>query len=183
MLEPISIPPPSQGVKRMSATQGAAPINNMAPPPFTPNTHINNTSVPTRQQQDLDGLRSAVVRDQQQPNNLNHSSSEDWSDKDGKESMSSPGHPPAHDLKSTTSTGSLRTPVPASSTLQTPRAWMGLAPMATVDEELDHAEHNHFFWSKAKIAFKEPFAEFWGTFILVLFGKLLCPSVLTIHQR
>lgn len=167
----------------MSATQGAAPITNMAPPPFTPNTHINNTSVPTRQQQDLDGLRSAVVRDQQQSNNLNHSSSEDWSDKDGKESMSSPGHPPAHDLKSTTSTGSLRTPVPASSTLQTPRAWMGLAPMATVDEELDHAEHNHFFWSKAKIAFKEPFAEFWGTFILVLFGKLLCPSILTIHQR
>lgn len=52
---------------------------------------------------------------------------------------------------------------------------MGLAPMATVDEELDHAEHNHFFWSKAKIAFKEPFAEFWGTFILVLFGEFTLP--------
>lgn len=97
--------------------------------------------------------------------------------------MSSPGMPPHHELNRTESSNSSRTPVPASSTLQTPRAWMGLAPMATVDEELDHSEHNHFFWSKVKIALKEPFAEFWGTFILVLFGKSVALRTRTINAN
>lgn len=43
--------------------------------------------------------------------------------------------------------------------------------MAPVQEDHDHAEHNHLTWSKVKIVLKEPLAEFWGTFILVLFGK------------
>lgn len=106
------------------------------------------------------------------PRPLAHASSEEWSDKDGKDSMSSPGFPPAH-LENTGSKGHPHghgLKKKASSTLQSPRAWMGLQPMASVDEELDHAHHNHFFWSKVKIAMKEPFAEFWGTFILVLFG-------------
>lgn len=149
MLEPVSIPPSPAA------------------------THPNNMATTTKQQQDLDALRNAAVRDQQQTPRgvLNHSSSGEWSDKDGKDSMSSPGMPPHHELNRSESIGSARVEHAASSTLQTPRAWMGLAPMATVDEELDHAEHNHFFWSKVKIAFKEPFAEFWGTFVLVLFGK------------
>ncbi|GIZ42549.1 hypothetical protein CKM354_000581100 [Cercospora kikuchii] len=148
MLEPVSIPPSPAA------------------------THPNNMATTTKQQQDLDALRNAAVRDQQQTPRgvLNHSSSGEWSDKDGKDSMSSPGMPPHHELNRSESIGSARVEHAASSTLQTPRAWMGLAPMATVDEELDHAEHNHFFWSKVKIAFKEPFAEFWGTFVLVLFG-------------
>lgn len=58
-----------------------------------------------------------------------------------------------------------------SSTLEGHRAWLGLQPMAPVQEDHDHAEHNHLTWSKVKIVLKEPLAEFWGTFILVLFGK------------
>jgi aquaglyceroporin related protein len=56
------------------------------------------------------------------------------------------------------------------STLTGPRAWLGLQPVAPVQEEHDHAHHNHMWWSKIKITLKEPMAEFWGTFILVLFG-------------
>ncbi|EME46684.1 hypothetical protein DOTSEDRAFT_61285 [Dothistroma septosporum NZE10] len=41
---------------------------------------------------------------------------------------------------------------------------------AALDEEHDLAPHNDTLWAKIKIALKEPFAEMWGTFILVLFG-------------
>lgn len=47
---------------------------------------------------------------------------------------------------------------------------MGLHPQAPLQEEHDEAEHNDLWWSKVKITLKEPFAEMWGTFILVLFG-------------
>lgn len=56
------------------------------------------------------------------------------------------------------------------STLQGPRKWMGLQPTAPVAGDEEHAAHVHLGWSKTKLVFKEPFAEFWGTFILVLFG-------------
>lgn len=66
------------------------------------------------------------------------------------------------------------------STLQGPRKWMGLKPTAPLAGDEDHAAHAHLGWSKTKIVFKEPFAEFWGTFILVLFGKasLSSPCIL-----
>lgn len=58
------------------------------------------------------------------------------------------------------------------SKLETPRKWMGLQPAAPVAEiDPDHVAHVHLGWSQTKLVFKEPFAEFWGTFILVLFGK------------
>ncbi|KAK4569444.1 glycerol channel [Recurvomyces mirabilis] len=50
------------------------------------------------------------------------------------------------------------------------RQWLGLHPSAPVEEEHDYAEHSKLWWSKIRIALKEPFAEFFGTFILVLFG-------------
>ncbi|KAF2170213.1 hypothetical protein M409DRAFT_64544 [Zasmidium cellare ATCC 36951] len=57
-----------------------------------------------------------------------------------------------------------------SMTLIQPRTWMGLQPQAPLQEEHDEFEHNALWWSKVKITLKEPFAEMWGTFILVLFG-------------
>lgn len=57
------------------------------------------------------------------------------------------------------------------SRLETPRAWLGLQPVAPVAGDPEHAEHAHLGWSQVKLTLKEPFAEFWGTFILVLFGK------------
>ncbi|KAK5115238.1 hypothetical protein LTR62_001438 [Meristemomyces frigidus] len=50
------------------------------------------------------------------------------------------------------------------------RQLLGLQPSAPVIEEHDVAEHSRLAWSKVKILLREPFAEFFGTFILVLFG-------------
>lgn len=58
----------------------------------------------------------------------------------------------------------------ATASLQPHRALLGLQPTAPLQEEHDAAWYNHLWWSKIKITFKEPFAEMWGTFILVLFG-------------
>lgn len=57
-----------------------------------------------------------------------------------------------------------------SSDLQKARGLLGLHPTAPINEEHDEAEHSDLFWPKIRIALKEPFAEFWGTFILVFFG-------------
>ncbi|SMQ50022.1 unnamed protein product [Zymoseptoria tritici ST99CH_3D7] len=59
---------------------------------------------------------------------------------------------------------------PVTQKLKGPRKWMGLQPVAPLQSHEKHAHHNHLAWSKVKITFKEPMAEFWGTFILVLFG-------------
>lgn len=76
-------------------------------------------------------------------------------------------------------------PLPASETLQTTatlnssktsnrlgtaRAYLGLHPVAPIEEEHDYAPHSDLWWPRVRIALKEPFAEFWGVFILVLFG-------------
>jgi len=57
-----------------------------------------------------------------------------------------------------------------SSALQGPRARLGLHPEAPVLEEHDTAEHSDLWWSKVRMTLKEPFAEFFGVFIMVLFG-------------
>ena len=54
--------------------------------------------------------------------------------------------------------------------LQDTRAWLGLQPAAPVDEEHDEATMSDWWWPKLRIALREPFAEFFGTFILVMFG-------------
>lgn len=58
-----------------------------------------------------------------------------------------------------------------SSALHKQRSMIGLAPQAPLQDEHDYAAHNHLWWAKVKVTLKEPFAEMWGTFILVLFGK------------
>lgn len=61
-------------------------------------------------------------------------------------------------------------PQKTSSTLHTTRGRLGLHPVAPVVEEHDAAEHSELWWSKVRLALKEPFAEFWGVFFMVLFG-------------
>jgi aquaglyceroporin related protein len=51
------------------------------------------------------------------------------------------------------------------------RSKIGLHPLAPVDEEHDRAEHQDLLWSRIRLALREPFAEFMGVFILVLFGN------------
>ncbi|PNS15113.1 Aquaporin-7 [Sphaceloma murrayae] len=58
------------------------------------------------------------------------------------------------------------------------RKVLGLHPTAPVTDEHDQAEHSQYFWPKVRLALREPFAEFWGTFTLVLFGDGAVAQVL-----
>jgi len=54
--------------------------------------------------------------------------------------------------------------------LQSHRQRLGLHPTAPVHEEHDLAPHQDHLWSRIRLVLREPFAEFLGTFVLVLFG-------------
>ncbi len=51
------------------------------------------------------------------------------------------------------------------------RTALGMRPTAPVLEEHDLADHSDLAWSRVKLALREPLAEFFGVFILVLFGN------------
>lgn len=65
-----------------------------------------------------------------------------------------------------------------SSNLQNTRSFLGLHPVAPVEEEHDESEHSDLLWPRIRMSLKEPFAEFWGVFILVLFGDAGVAQVL-----
>lgn len=94
---------------------------------------------------------------------------------DGKASHSDQDHhklediatlPPCEPQQTVTSMNPQKT----SSNLQTTRQRLGLHPTAPVIEEHDEAAHSDLWWPKVRMTLKEPFAEFFGVFILVLFG-------------
>ena len=60
--------------------------------------------------------------------------------------------------------------VKTTSNLQKTRGVLGLHPTAPIDEEHDAADHSTLWWSKVRLALREPFAEFFGVMIMVLFG-------------
>ncbi|KIW07854.1 uncharacterized protein PV09_01769 [Verruconis gallopava] len=51
------------------------------------------------------------------------------------------------------------------------RSALGLHPLAPIDETHDTAPHQDYLWSRIRLALREPFAEFLGVMILVLFGN------------
>lgn len=51
------------------------------------------------------------------------------------------------------------------------RGTLGLHPHAPIDEEHQGEERQELFWSRVRIVLREPFAEFWGVVIMVLFGN------------
>ena len=55
-------------------------------------------------------------------------------------------------------------------TMSSVRSHLGLKPKAPIDEEHEHLKHHDLLWSRTRLALREPFAEFFGTFIMVLFG-------------
>ncbi|GAB7366134.1 hypothetical protein MBLNU230_g7696t1 [Neophaeotheca triangularis] len=57
-----------------------------------------------------------------------------------------------------------------SSQLQNSRHMLGLHPTAPIIEEHDTRNESDLWWSKIRLTLKEPFAEFFGVFIMVLFG-------------
>jgi len=50
------------------------------------------------------------------------------------------------------------------------RTLLGLTASAPLVKEHQDLEHNDLIWSRVRLALREPFAEFFGTFIMVLFG-------------
>ena len=55
-------------------------------------------------------------------------------------------------------------------TMSSVRSHIGLKPKAPIDEEHEDLKHHDLLWSRIRLALREPFAEFFGTFIMVLFG-------------
>ena len=50
------------------------------------------------------------------------------------------------------------------------RSIIGLHPDALIDEEHDHGPASELLWSKIRAVLREPFAEFWGVVVMVMFG-------------
>ena len=50
------------------------------------------------------------------------------------------------------------------------RTLLGLTAWAPLVDEHKDLEHHDLVWSRIRLALREPFAEFFGTFIMVLFG-------------
>jgi aquaglyceroporin related protein len=57
-----------------------------------------------------------------------------------------------------------------SSSAQKTRSHLGLHPQAPIDEEHDHGPQSELLWSRIRMVMREPFAEFWGVAIMVMFG-------------
>jgi aquaglyceroporin related protein len=57
-----------------------------------------------------------------------------------------------------------------SSSLTRSRSIIGLHPNAPIDEEHDHGPASELLWSRIRVVLREPFAEFWGVVIMVMFG-------------
>ncbi|KAF2149321.1 aquaporin [Myriangium duriaei CBS 260.36] len=58
------------------------------------------------------------------------------------------------------------------------RRYLGLHPTAPLADHHNTAPHSDLPWPKIRAALREPFAEFWGTFTLVLFGDGAVAQVL-----
>ncbi|KAK5727738.1 glycerol channel [Elasticomyces elasticus] len=74
--------------------------------------------------------------------------------------------------------GQTTTATKTTSDMKQTRGMLGLHPQAPIDEEHDYAEQQEWWWARTRIALREPFAEFFGTFILVLFGDAAVAQVL-----
>ena len=61
-------------------------------------------------------------------------------------------------------------PSPVIRKVSTVRSRFGLQPEAPLDEDHQDLEHHDLVWSRIRLTMREPFAEFFGTFIMVLFG-------------
>jgi aquaglyceroporin related protein len=57
-----------------------------------------------------------------------------------------------------------------SSSAQKTRSSLGLHPHAPIDEEHDQGPQSELLWPRIRTVLREPFAEFWGVAIMVMFG-------------
>jgi aquaglyceroporin related protein len=99
------------------------------------------------------------------PSSLSH----DWaSDQNGTSHLSytSSTQPLTQALTEQSASSADRT----SSSLTRSRSIIGLHPEAPIDEEHDHGPASELLWSRIRTVLREPFAEFWGVAIMVMFG-------------
>ncbi|KAF2036678.1 aquaporin [Setomelanomma holmii] len=61
-------------------------------------------------------------------------------------------------------------PNKTSSGFRKTRSALGLHPQAPIDEEHDQGPRSELLWSRIRTVLREPFAEFWGVAIMVMFG-------------
>lgn len=76
-----------------------------------------------------------------------------------------------HSQQSEYSPDSELSPHRTSSSNQRKRSVLGLHPQAPVDGEHVEAPQSSLLWSRIRIVMREPFAEFWGTAVMVMFGN------------
>jgi aquaglyceroporin related protein len=58
-----------------------------------------------------------------------------------------------------------------SSQLHPIRARLGLKEQPPIDDSHDEHPHQELLWSRIRMTLREPFAEFWGTAVMVFFGN------------
>lgn len=63
------------------------------------------------------------------------------------------------------------------------RSALGLHAQAPVDADHDQAVHTTYAWPRIRLALREPFAEFWGVFIMVMFGNGSVAQVLLSERQ
>jgi hypothetical protein len=51
------------------------------------------------------------------------------------------------------------------------RARLGLKEKPPIDDSHDEHPHQELLWSRVRMTLREPFAEFWGTAVMVFFGN------------
>lgn len=61
-------------------------------------------------------------------------------------------------------------PKRTSSSAHRTRSVLGLHPQAPIDEEHDQGPRSELLWSRIRTVLREPFAEFWGVAIMIMFG-------------
>lgn len=62
------------------------------------------------------------------------------------------------------------------------RARLGLEPRPPINEEHEDAHYQGYVWSRIRLVLREPFAEFWGTFVLIMFGNGSVAQVLLTQE-
>ena len=51
------------------------------------------------------------------------------------------------------------------------RAALGLHHKAPINEQHDVAPHHQNLWPRIRLVLREPLSEFWGVFIMIMFGN------------
>ena len=63
------------------------------------------------------------------------------------------------------------------------RSALGLQANAPISDAHDDHPHHNLWWNRVRLVMREPFAEFWGVFIMVMFGDGSVAQVLLSEKQ